>query len=209
MAGTRTRDWADVDFYAILGVAPHATDDEVARAYRMLAKQLHPDAGATPADIERFKDVSSAYEVLGDRGMRRDYDFVRQQMRFRPRSDAAGVRPPPPRVGAFRAPARKPPRGWTPARAWLAVVSGVAVTVLGIVVAVIVWDLRSHSGDPGAVPDPARDITLAIVALKLVVSGPFFVVLGARHRHDAPSRQRRAPAFGPSFAPSVHALTKR
>jgi DnaJ domain len=208
MAGTRTRDWADVDFYAILGIPPHASDEEVARAYRTLAKQLHPDAGAVPADIERFKNVSAAYEVLGDARMRRDYDFVRQQMRFRPAPRPVGMRPAPSRVGAFRAPARKPPRGWTVGRAWLAIVSGIAVTLLGVVVGVIVWDLRVHSGDPGVVPDPARDVTLAIVSLKLLISGPVFVVLGARHRHDVPPRPR-VTTSRPSVAHSGHALTKR
>jgi hypothetical protein len=195
MAGTSIRDWADVDFYAVLGLAPSATGDDVARAYRALAKQLHPDSGATPADAERFKDVSAAYEVLRDPRMRRDYDFVRQQMRGRARGTMAGVRPAPPRVGAFRA--AKPARGWTPGRAWLALVSGVVITVLGIVVAVIVWDLRMHSGDQGVEADPARDVTLAIVAVKLIVSGPVFVVLGLRHRHAAPLRHR---TYHPSHA---------
>src|SRR5262245_10618865 len=195
MVGTSTRDWADIDFYAVLGLPPSATGDEVARAYRTLAKQLHPDSGATPEDAERFKDVSAAYEVLRDPRMRRDYDFVRQQVRGRVRIAPSGVRPVPPRVGAFRA--AKPARGWTPGRAWLALLSGVAVTVLGIVVAVIVWDLRIHSGDPGVESDPARDITLAIMAAKLIVSGPVFFVLGFRHRHDAPARPR---TYRPSHA---------
>jgi hypothetical protein len=187
VAATSTRDWADVDYYAVLGLPPSATTDEVARAYRRLAKQLHPDSGATPDDAERFKDVSAAYEVLRNPRMRRDYDFVRQQVRGRVRI-AMGVHPAPPRVGAFRA--AKPSRGWTPGRAWLALVSGVVVTLLGIVVAVIVWDFRIHSGDPGVRPDPARDVTLAIMAAKLIVSGPVFVVLGLRHRHAPPPRRR-------------------
>ena len=58
MAGTRTRDWAEVDFYAILGLSLGAGDDEIGRAFRTLAKQLHPDSGASPRDAERFKDVA-------------------------------------------------------------------------------------------------------------------------------------------------------
>ena len=80
MAGTRTKDWAEVDFYAILGVAPEATEADIGRAYRLLAKQLHPDAGATGSQAEQFKEVSAAYAVLKDVKIRRDYDLVRNDV---------------------------------------------------------------------------------------------------------------------------------
>src|ERR1044072_5384200 len=109
MPGTRTRDWAEVDFYASLGLSFGAGDEEIARAFRTLAKQLHPDAGATAADVERFKEVSAAYDVLSDPRTRRDSDLVRQQVLFCP-PPRADIPPVTQRTGAFRA--AKPPRGW-------------------------------------------------------------------------------------------------
>ena len=71
---------------------------------------------------------------------------------------------------------------------------------LGIGVAIVVWEFRIHSGDPDAQPDAARDVTLAIVALKLLISGPVFVVLGARHRNGSGAVPREQRADRPSQA---------
>jgi hypothetical protein len=75
------------DYYAILGVAPGAADEEIKRAYRRLALRHHPDRN--PGDRraeERFKQISEAYAVLMDPARRREYDGLR-------RGPAGGTRP--------------------------------------------------------------------------------------------------------------------
>jgi DnaJ-class molecular chaperone len=69
----------DLDYYAVLGVGPQATEDEIRRAYRRLALQWHPDrnAGDRRAE-ERFKQISEAYAVLIAPDKRSAYDTARQ-----------------------------------------------------------------------------------------------------------------------------------
>jgi len=71
------REWFEKDYYKVLGVPKTATDKEIARAYRKLAKQYHPDANPGKGSEERFKEISAAYEVLGDAAKRKEYDQVR------------------------------------------------------------------------------------------------------------------------------------
>jgi molecular chaperone DnaJ len=72
------REWLETDYYAVLGVPPSASDKEVTSAYRKLAKKFHPDTNAGDAASEsRFKEISAAYEVLGDKDKRKEYDEVR------------------------------------------------------------------------------------------------------------------------------------
>ncbi|MEW6155617.1 MAG: molecular chaperone DnaJ [Actinomycetota bacterium] len=70
------QDWLEKDFYKALGVPETATEDQVRRAYRKLAKQHHPDAN--PGSEERFKEITAAYEVLSDSGKRKEYDEFRK-----------------------------------------------------------------------------------------------------------------------------------
>jgi len=75
------------DPYAILGVPRSASDEDIRRAFRKLAKELHPDINRSGTD-ERFKKVSSAYEILGDPEKRRAFDRGEIDARGEPRRDA-------------------------------------------------------------------------------------------------------------------------
>jgi len=68
----------NVDYYKSLGVGDKATAEEIKRAYRKLAKQYHPDStGGDKVKESRFKDISNAYDVLGDAKKRALYDQIR------------------------------------------------------------------------------------------------------------------------------------
>ena len=73
------REWFEKDYYKVLGVSETASAKDITRAYRKLARELHPDAnpGDTAAE-DRFKEVSAAYDVLGDETKRKEYDEVRR-----------------------------------------------------------------------------------------------------------------------------------
>jgi molecular chaperone DnaJ len=70
------REWFDTDYYKALGLTSSATEKEITRAYRKLAKELHPDTH--PGSEEKFKEVSVAYDVLGDKDKRKEYDEIRR-----------------------------------------------------------------------------------------------------------------------------------
>lgn len=66
-------------FYSVLGVAESATHDEIKKAYRKLAKQYHPDKNKGDAKAEaKFKEISEAYDILGDEKKRAQYDEMRK-----------------------------------------------------------------------------------------------------------------------------------
>jgi molecular chaperone DnaJ len=73
------REWFEKDYYAVLGVPDSASAKEIKSAYRKLSRQYHPDANAGDAQAEeRFKEISAAYDVLGDDDKRKEYDEVRR-----------------------------------------------------------------------------------------------------------------------------------
>ena len=95
------RDWADKDYYKVLGVSKTATKDEIKKAYRKLAQRYHPDANEGDATAEaRFKEISEAHAILSNDEKRAEYDQIRSFMEgggerfygFRPGGGQGSVR---------------------------------------------------------------------------------------------------------------------
>ena len=70
------REWFEKDYYKVLGVSESASAKDVKAAYRKLSKQYHPDAAG--GNEERFKEISAAFDVLGDPAKRKEYDDTRK-----------------------------------------------------------------------------------------------------------------------------------
>lgn len=236
---TATR--TSTDLYVLLGIDASASGDEIARAFRARAKQLHPDTSDAPEAASKFNELVSAYGVLSNHRTRRDYDQAQAQVVVTGQRVGAGAGTPATVSARGSAPIGS---RWTRRRAWTAVVAGSLVALLGLAAAVLTWELhegdaRRHAryspvtasrvgdGDVAFITasgqtvrtrepeqhgegsdlgptvhiryDPAnpthvivdasslgRDITLAIVSLKLLIGGPVFVVLGTRRLRTKP-----------------------
>jgi molecular chaperone DnaJ len=76
MSAQPQREWFEKDYYKILGVSSSATEKEITKAYRKLAKENHPDSH--PGREDKFKEISTAYAVLSDTDKRTSYDEVRR-----------------------------------------------------------------------------------------------------------------------------------
>jgi hypothetical protein len=167
VAAIRTREWAETDYYEVLGLTPDAPAAEIDARYRSLAKAHHPDRTDDPADTERFKDVVAAYRVLREPSVRAAYDEFRHRV-------AEGRLPSPPAperggpVDHFAPPRR--PRRRAPMPAWArSAIAGTLVTV-GVIVALVAvfGDLPA----PTAADTPtAVRVTLLIAAVKLWACG--------------------------------------
>src|SRR3954469_6488152 len=71
-------DWANKDFYKVLGVAKDASAADIKKAYRKLARDNHPDSHpGDQAAEDRFKSIAEAYDVIGDKDKRKEYDELR------------------------------------------------------------------------------------------------------------------------------------
>ncbi|HPK11402.1 MAG TPA: DnaJ C-terminal domain-containing protein [Phycicoccus elongatus] len=88
MTASRHSEQPGSDLYRVLGLDPDASSDEIARAYRRLARHYHPDVDTTPGAASRFAEVTRAYRVLADPKARARYDAGRIPRRAGPPSDA-------------------------------------------------------------------------------------------------------------------------
>jgi molecular chaperone DnaJ len=97
------REWFEKDYYRVLGVSETASPKDIKSAYRKLSRQYHPDTNpGDKAAEERFKEVSAAYDVVGDPDKRKEYDEVRRMGPMGGMFGGAGAGAGGPGAGGFR-----------------------------------------------------------------------------------------------------------
>ncbi|MBZ0309895.1 MAG: J domain-containing protein, partial [Anaerolineae bacterium] len=75
---------ASQDLYAVLGVKPEVSQDDLRGIYRTLARRLHPDANPHAGAAIQFREIAEAYETLGNSENRRKYDNLRRRLAAEP-----------------------------------------------------------------------------------------------------------------------------
>ncbi len=120
------------DYYAVLGVSPQASIDEIRLAYRRQARVYHPDLSVDPDAVERFREVNEAYEVLANAEKRRAYDYFTAGMPPLETSETDDFPPPAAPVTSPPTPAvnvQSPGRVYPPTWAILLIVIGACIIV--------------------------------------------------------------------------------
>lgn len=87
----------DRDYYEVLGVPPNATDEQIRRRFRDLARKYHPDVNRSPDAEHRFKEITEAYRVLSSPSLRADYDLMRRSAQNARTGTGSATTTPPPR----------------------------------------------------------------------------------------------------------------
>lgn len=86
-----SQDWLEKDFYQILGVSKDASESDIKKTYRSLARKFHPDSNPdNPGAEAKFKEISEAYSVLSDATQRAEYDQIRAMQAGGPRFTSGG-----------------------------------------------------------------------------------------------------------------------
>lgn len=77
------KEWLEKDYYAVLGVAKDASQQEIKKAFRTLARTSHPDSNPDDPDADtRFREINEAYDTIGDPDTRKEYDHAREMGYF-------------------------------------------------------------------------------------------------------------------------------
>ena len=178
------------DLYSDLGVTPDASPDEISAAFRARARELHPDTNPDAAAAEQFKRMTAAYRVLSDPRERARYDGARSgahsgESRSAPGNAGSGSATRPVTSSAAVegvTPGEPMLFGWPMTRRRARWILGAGIACLVLAVAVAAWVLADP--DTGATDQTARNVTLWIVAAKLLVGGVLAVLVGGRRLRD-------------------------